>query len=257
MAKARIEDDEGDDWDPGQFQDAIELNLRAGRFALFIVVDKINDELRRIVDFVNAKTQGELELYALEVKYFDAPSAQIVLPRIYGLTTRTKDGWGVHTPWTKERFFRHAQEVVGDKRTFELLRDLYDYFETRTDSLEWGKGNDAGRVMFRVNVRNAKRGFLTLFRLKSTGGLKMGFGRFPIELSANDQEGVARKLLDKLRELPVFDQWYKEDYLGKDGTIRRGWPGRNRPLMQVLSSVESVEKFKRALTEFIREMRGS
>ncbi|MBI3336290.1 hypothetical protein HYZ98_01845 [Candidatus Peregrinibacteria bacterium] len=46
---------ENDEWSREGFRNAVEANLKNGTFALFIVVDTINEELRRIIDFLNSK----------------------------------------------------------------------------------------------------------------------------------------------------------------------------------------------------------
>jgi len=134
MEEARKEEE---DWSSGEFQKAVTDNLNDGRFGLFIVVDEINEELRRIIDFVNSKDVGDLQLHALELKYFPTSQGEVVLPQIYG--TAVERPREPREAWGKPQFFKRAEERVGDARTLMLLRDLYDFLEGAHFDVTFGK----------------------------------------------------------------------------------------------------------------------
>src|SRR5690606_39173135 len=59
----------GETTDPGRFWDAVEANLRDGRVRLLFVADRIPDELRGMVEFLNER-MDPTEVLAVEVKQF-------------------------------------------------------------------------------------------------------------------------------------------------------------------------------------------
>src|SRR5574341_1564844 len=56
IALFRDEQALGGEWDKSAFREQLADNLSHGRFRLVIVVDKVNDELRRTVEFLNTCT---------------------------------------------------------------------------------------------------------------------------------------------------------------------------------------------------------
>lgn len=59
----------GEDWDEQSTRATVESNLMLGRFRLVIAADRLNDDLRRIVEYVNAQP-GRLRLVALTFPRF-------------------------------------------------------------------------------------------------------------------------------------------------------------------------------------------
>ena len=55
-------------WDKETFEQSIADNLASGTFKLFIVVDEINSDLQRIINYM--RNVLKVEIYALELKYF-------------------------------------------------------------------------------------------------------------------------------------------------------------------------------------------
>ena len=54
-----------EDWDQVQFRKSVEKSLSTGSFILIIVVDEINDELKRIIRYINECSQSTFSLHAL------------------------------------------------------------------------------------------------------------------------------------------------------------------------------------------------
>jgi hypothetical protein len=69
-------------WDEAEFHDALEDNLARGRLRLVIVVDKVNDELRRSVEFLNDCTRPEFQIVCAELKYFATETAELLADRV-------------------------------------------------------------------------------------------------------------------------------------------------------------------------------
>lgn len=119
-----------------------------------------------------------------------------------------------------------------------------------------GRGKDAGRVAFRVSHPKAKDGFVTLFRLKSNGAMKMGFGRMIRELPSGEAGKAVQRLL-RVIGLPTIQKWYDDVYVSDRGQVRSGWLGSNRKMSAVLADERSLTQFKQGILQFKKECRDS
>lgn len=246
MQNAPKEDEE--EWSPEKFRKAIEINLKDGRFGLFIVVDEINEELRRIIDFLNSKDLGDLHLYALELKYFRTHESEVVLPQMYGMTeaTRVRPGTSI---WDEGRFLARAEETIEDPKTLTVLCDLYQFLKGKGYELKWGRGEDAGRVSFRLPDPSAKDGFITVLRLKTDGTMKLGLGRLSKEIGPQKAVEVSRRLVNGIN-LPAFLKWADDTYFVGGKTLRSGWPGGGKSVTVLLPDAQAVKQFKEGLSAF-------
>lgn len=59
-------------------------NLRAGVFTLVLAVDAINEDLRRIVRYLNTHTTAGMRLLAIELRRAVHASTEILIPTVYG-----------------------------------------------------------------------------------------------------------------------------------------------------------------------------
>jgi hypothetical protein len=239
---------EEEDWSADDFRDAVTDNLNEGRFGLFIVVDEINEELRRIIDFLSSKSLGDLHLYALELKYFKTEQGEVVLPQMYGSgeSTASRPGSAI---WDETRFLARAAETLGESDELHLLRDMYEFLKECRYVLKWGRGKDAGRVAFRLPDSGSKDGFITVVRLKSDGTVKLGLGRLPSEIGPDRAVEVAERLV-KTVKVPAVQKWAEETYFTNGKTLKPGWPGTGRPLAVLLPDPQSRKQFKDGLAAF-------
>jgi hypothetical protein len=68
---------------PNQFRETVRANLSSGTFQLFIAVDRMNDELENIIDYVS--TRGpELKLQAIELRTYQLKDLDILAPQRHG-----------------------------------------------------------------------------------------------------------------------------------------------------------------------------
>jgi hypothetical protein len=69
-----------------EFLSRVEENLRTGRVRLVFLADIIPDELRSIVEFLNAQ-MSPAEVFAVEVQQYAAPGVRTFIPRVVGATS--------------------------------------------------------------------------------------------------------------------------------------------------------------------------
>ncbi|CAN5765041.1 hypothetical protein BH20ACT1_BH20ACT1_03580 [soil metagenome] len=72
------------DWSRETFRSVVTDNLAKGRFRLVFAVDEITDELKRIVEFLNAHTSSELQVLAVAIGYVEDAGVHILTPTMYG-----------------------------------------------------------------------------------------------------------------------------------------------------------------------------
>ena len=71
------------------FWQQVEENLRQGKIRLVFVADATPKELRRLVEFLNAK-MNDVEVLAVEVKQFLGEGQRAMVPRVIGITEATR-----------------------------------------------------------------------------------------------------------------------------------------------------------------------
>lgn len=166
------------------FWSRMETNLQAGRIRMVFVADRVPEELRRIVEFLNRQL-ALAEVLAVELPQFVGSNVQTLVPRVIGLTAeaRSRKRAGGGTPsverWTEEEFFSELK-AEADPAVTKVARDL----------LEWSKANALnGRIDWTAF------GFVPVFK-----GGRAGFGAFLVE-----PKDSIRIYLQVLRFYPPFD----------------------------------------------------
>ncbi len=92
------------DWSSEAFRAAVTDNLQQGRFRLVFAVDNITEELKRIVEFVNAHTSGGLQVLAVEIGYVSDSGVEILDPAVYGSELVQGKGGGQRPLWDRASF---------------------------------------------------------------------------------------------------------------------------------------------------------
>ena len=76
---------ESEDWDADRFRADLARTLADGAFRLVIAVDRITDELRGIVEYLNSRTDDSVEVLALEIDLIAHDGVEVLVPRVHGL----------------------------------------------------------------------------------------------------------------------------------------------------------------------------
>ena len=122
------------DFDEDSFVEAIEQALSTGHFSLVIAVDKITDELRKTIEFVNSHTEDSLNLLGMQLAYVKDGDVEILVPSTYGAEAAEEKAWSAGrsqraVPWTLD-------EVCAD-----ILRDTPDRTGVLRQLTQWAAGN--------------------------------------------------------------------------------------------------------------------
>jgi hypothetical protein len=114
---------EGFGVDASEVRRGVEKALRDGSFTLVLAVDAINDDLRRIVEYLNAITRDDVAVVAFEAARILDDDVEILMPRVYGAElAAAKERRRPSTSWTEDEFLRaveqEGKDVTESVRTF-------------------------------------------------------------------------------------------------------------------------------------------
>lgn len=192
------------DSDNGDFFASVKNNLTEGQFTLLIVVDEVNTNLEKILEFMNMKLDG-IEVYAVAFRRFtegqESDEFEYLVPRIFGTSaiesSKSKDN---EVDWSYEKLKQEYR-----KRGFERNLEL----------LEWAKENNVlgtgvmKKPRFRIINRNGKEEKQVI---KVTENEKVNCFHGAMKLDRYPSKEVRDEFVDALNQLPIFD--LTEDYEG-------------------------------------------
>lgn len=76
------------DWNEELFRNGVRQSLENGSFILVTVVDEINEDLRRIIRYVNECSKSAFSLHAMEMNRFRADNVEILVPHLHGVSMK-------------------------------------------------------------------------------------------------------------------------------------------------------------------------
>lgn len=98
----------------GQIRRSVEGRLRQGRFTLVLAVDGINDDLRRIIEFLSHSTSADLTVLAFELARVARGDVEVLMPRAYGAELAAAKGSPTPPPsrpsWTADEYLAWCDE---------------------------------------------------------------------------------------------------------------------------------------------------
>ncbi len=152
--------------------EAAKANVRDGNFKFVVLMDRLHDNLKRLLQFLNAKSR--FTLFAVEMEFYRHESMEIVIPRVYG-TEVHKESSPSRTPgkskgWNEANYFEDVgQRLVGQQAA--AVRHLFDFSARTADEWYWGKGTNRGSF----NPRYWSLGPYSLYTVYSDGTVTMNF----------------------------------------------------------------------------------
>jgi hypothetical protein len=161
------------EWDEEAFRANVESSLNAGSFILMIVVDKITEELSRIIHFVNNCGLPVFTFAALEMQRYQSEQTEMLVPRVVGDTFAPAGGdAGSRTRWTENTFFTDAAKKL-DPETLQTITRLYDWSGKNSNLVRFGTGSANGSFTFLLE-RDGVTG--SIFSVFTYGVMIVNFG---------------------------------------------------------------------------------
>jgi hypothetical protein len=136
--RSRLSGSANDDWHSEQFRLNVADNLTAGRFTLVIAVDRITDELKRIVPYVNTHTVSDVRFLALEIGYVRDGNVEIVWPATYGQESAEAKQPPQRPSWSVEAYFEKLHEYGESVESF--VGSIVNFSQETGAVLEGGTG---------------------------------------------------------------------------------------------------------------------
>lgn len=125
-------------WQSEQFRLNVADNLAAGRFTLVIAVDRITDELKRIVPYVNTHTVSEVRFLALEIGYVKDADVEVIWPVTYGQESAEEKQPVHRRTWAVNAYFEKLRE--GGEAAERFVNAMAAFSQGRGALLEGGGG---------------------------------------------------------------------------------------------------------------------
>jgi len=135
-----LSESDAGDWQSEQFRLNVGDNLAAGRFTLVIAVDRITDELKRIVPYVNTHTVSEVRFLALEIGYVKDADVEIIWPVTYGQESAEAKQPAQRRTWAVNAYFEKLRE--GGEAVEQFVHAIADFSQQQGAVLEAGSGLD-------------------------------------------------------------------------------------------------------------------
>jgi len=222
-----VEESVAGEWDEERFRNGVRQSLDSGSFILIIVADEINEELKRIIRYINECSESAFSLHALEMRRFQTDKIEVLLPHLYGMSTKPPVG-EERKKWSEEEFFRALNENV-ESNVVSIVRDLYEWSRNTADRIWFGTGKETGSFTFHY-LKEGKT--ISIFTIYTNGKLMLNYGWLSKQI---DQE-MMEEFHKKIHEIPTFGQ-IPSDF-SKWPTIK---------VSEVFKKAESIEKFRQVV----------
>jgi hypothetical protein len=224
------------EWEEEDFRKSVEENLNNGSFILVIVVDEINEDLRKIIRFINECSKSAFSFHALEINRFQSANIEVLVPYLHGISTKLPPEPKRKT-WTEEEFFKVLMEKAPD--AVDTVKKIYEWANTvKGGGVSFGMGKGIGT--FKFNLMKDDKEF-TIFIVYTGGRIALHYR------SISDKAGkeIAEEFHKRLQEIPTFKKIPSD--LSKYPEIK---------ISDVFKSPENVETFKQAVFR-LRDRIGS
>ena len=219
------------EWDEPSFQDGISETLRNGAFILIVVVDELNDELRRIIRYVNECSTSGYSLHALEVRRFRNKGVDMLVPHLYGASIKRSSA-AINKRWTESSFFERIESL--EKKVSATARDIFDWSRDKADRVLFGAGRETGSFSFHY-LKNGST--VSVFSVYTNGELMLSYGWLLPRLGLE----LLKELHQKIAAIPTFnnipEDFSKWHYI----TLEEAFPSK-----------KEIDDFKRVV-EWLRE----
>jgi hypothetical protein len=214
------------EWDEESFREGVADSLKSGDFMLIVVVDEINDELRRIIRYVNECSESAFSLHAMELRRFQTAGLEVLVPHLHGVSSR-KAG-PKRTRWTEERFFGALSQTL-EEPYVKGVRGLYAWSVEVADRVWFGTGAETGSFTFHYR-RDGKA--LSVFTVYTDGRFSLNYGW----LSRVLNENTMQRMHDRVHVIGPFST-IPADF--------SKWP--SVMIVDVLRDAASVDEFKKVV----------
>jgi len=218
-----VEDSVVGDWNEESFRNGVVQSLKNGSFILVIVVDELNEELKRIIRYINECSESAFSLHALEMRRFQIDKIEVLIPHLYGVSTKPPAG-GKRKMWSEAEFFRVYEEVQPD--SFEVVKDIYEWSRDEADRIWFGTGKETGSFTFHY-LNEGKT--ISVFTIYTNGRLMLNYNWLSPQIS----EEMMKEFHERIHAIPTLSR-IPSDFT-KFPTIK---------VLEAFRDLENISEFK-------------
>jgi hypothetical protein len=134
----------------GAFEN-LEANITSGSINLCLAVDRIDDNLKRLVEYLNLITQEFVRVTALQLSYARFEDTEILIPEIFGMEIAHRKSSTSGEQWNWESFVDSLSSKQ-DKDTANSLYSLLQKAPTIGDHEKtWFGARPRGGIFFHIH----------------------------------------------------------------------------------------------------------
>jgi len=228
------------DWNEEEFRANVSSALAEGNFILTIAVNEINEELHRIIRYVNSAGEPAFSFAALEMKRFNKSKVEMLIPHVFGPVHATvAKPKSTTIQWNEASFFETL--LVKDPSLEFVARQLLAWATPRVTRIWWGKGSQMGSF---VPVYNHNGRDYKLFAVWTYGTVEIYFEHFQYK-PPFDTKDKRLEILGKLNEIDGVD--IRADAITRRPSIK----------LSLLSEQKALEKFLSVFDWMLEEIKKS
>jgi len=183
------------DWDEELFRNNVKQNLETGSFILVIVVDEINEELNRIIKYINECSKSSFSLHALEMNRFQADTIEILVPHVHGSATKPITT-GQRRSWNEETILKDLTER-NPPDAANTAKELFRWTKENADRIWYGQGKVTGSFTFHF-LKGGRT--IAPFTIYTDGSLVVDFGYMFGPLS----QATLEQFHEKITKIPTM-----------------------------------------------------
>jgi hypothetical protein len=230
-----------DDQESDDLVENLKGNLHEGRFKFVVLMDKLHEQLKDLIAFINENSN--FSIFAVEVEYYEHEDQEILIPKLYGAQIKsTSRGPSGREKWDERKFLQKALEQLGQSETYNILERLHKFSESNSDKLDWGTGAESGSFTFKLHNAKSESDYISLFTVWTTGNIRFRFQNIRSRIG----DDAAELFRGKLLFLPVAKNWKQND-------IKRYGPGNK--LNDAFPDEKTLRSFEAAILEFKDEVK--
>jgi hypothetical protein len=130
-------------WDEEAFRANISAALEQGNFILTIAVNEINEELHKIIRYINSAGAPAFSFAALEMRRFHKANIEMLVPHVFGqIQAKVASPKAAGHKWDEETFFANLHQK--DPAAELVAKQLLAWAKQHMTSIWWGEGSMDG-----------------------------------------------------------------------------------------------------------------
>lgn len=235
---------------PEDFWDGVERNLRTKKVRLIFAADRVPNELKRVVEFLN-EAMHDTEVLAVEVIQYVSDHDSVFVPRLHGQTEEARGAkssgrTGKEYVTTEDEMREDLQEKLSQgkisKEDHETFIDLYNFAQEIGDTVKIGGAKNANFRPFVKAHQGDHSGNPAVFTANVSNGVQIWPANMPLR-NENPEE-----VIDWDPE--AYDRFLTE-FQSLDGV----GPDANSTSLSVLTKGDNLDRFKKAVEAFVEHCR--